>query len=70
MSREDWACLVLILLGIVFFLVGANIYNSLIGWFGVFLFVGGFLALIGLYIYNSVVKRKVTKAPSAGPQNP
>ncbi|MCW4018401.1 MAG: hypothetical protein NWF00_06960 [Candidatus Bathyarchaeota archaeon] len=70
MSREDWACVVLILLGIVFFLVGANVYNSFIGWFGVFLFVGGFLALIGLYIYNSVINRKVKEAPSAEPQSP
>jgi membrane-bound ClpP family serine protease len=58
MSREDWACVCLIILGILLFLVGANYYNSLVGWLGVFLFVGGILALIILYVYNSLTKPK------------
>jgi hypothetical protein len=51
--------------GIVFFLVGANIYNALIGWFGVFLFLGGILALILLYVYNSLSKPKTDATASA-----
>ena len=62
-SREDWACVVLIILGIILFLVGANYYNSIVGWLGVFLFVGGILALIVLYVYNALTKQKAQNAP-------
>jgi membrane-bound ClpP family serine protease len=60
-SRTDWACLGLILLGIILFLIGANYYNAFAGWFGVFLFVGGVLAWIARYVYGMLVKRQVQK---------
>ena len=63
MSREDWACLVLIILGVILFLVGANIYNSIVGWLGVFLFVAGILALIVLYVYHALTKPKAQIEP-------
>ena len=63
MSREDWACAGLILLGILLFLIGANIYNSYVGWFGVFLFLGGVLALIVIYVYKSLTKPKTEEEP-------
>jgi membrane-bound ClpP family serine protease len=66
-SREDWLCLGLIIFGIVFFLVGANIYNALIGWFGVFLFLGGILALIMLYVYSSLSKPRTEAEPQPEP---
>ncbi len=66
-SREDWLCLCLIIVGIVFFLVGANIYNAIIGWFGVFLFLGGILALIMLSVYNSLSKPKTGATAPAEP---
>jgi multisubunit Na+/H+ antiporter MnhB subunit len=53
--------------GIVFFLVGANIYNAIIGWFGVFLFLGGILALIMLSVYNSLSKPKTGATAPAEP---
>jgi hypothetical protein len=65
MSREDWICVAIIILGIILFLVGANIYNAPVGWVGVFLLVGGILALILMYVYN-VLKKEVPAAP----QNP
>ena len=55
-SREDWACLALIVLGIILFLYGANYYDAFVGYFGIFLFVGGLIALIALYIYNWLTK--------------
>jgi membrane-bound ClpP family serine protease len=62
LSREDWACIFLIILGIILFLVGANIYNSVVGWSGVFLFVAGILALIVLYVYHALTKPKTHTA--------
>jgi membrane-bound ClpP family serine protease len=58
LSREDWACIGLIILGIVLFLIGANYYNAIVGWLGVFLFLGGILALIALYVYNVLSEPK------------
>jgi drug/metabolite transporter (DMT)-like permease len=60
-SRTDWACLGLILLGILLFLIGANVYNEYVGWFGVFLFVGSVLAWIARYVYGILVKRPAQK---------
>ena len=66
MSREDWACVGLMIFGILLFLYGANYYSNFVGWTGVFLFVGGFLALIALYIYNTLTRSK----PAVEAQNP
>ncbi len=59
MSKADWACVILMILGIIDFLVGANIYNAVVGWLGVFFFVGGLAALVILYVRNKLVKRPV-----------
>lgn len=58
MSREDWACFFIIVLGIILFLVGANLYNAFVGWLGVFLFLGGIIALVALYMYNWLLTKK------------
>lgn len=62
MSRADWACLGLIILGVILFLYGANFYDNFVGWTGVFMFVGGILAWIVLYVYGEVMKRKTQSA--------
>jgi drug/metabolite transporter (DMT)-like permease len=64
-SWKDWICVALIVLGVVLFLIGSNIYNAYFGWAGVFLFVGGIVALIVMYIYNALKAEQ-----SAAPQNP
>jgi predicted MFS family arabinose efflux permease len=66
MSQEDWICVVAIILGVFLFLYGANYYNSIVGWLGVFLFVGGISALVVLYVYHTLAK---PNAP-VSPQNP
>jgi hypothetical protein len=63
MLWENWACVVLIIVGIILFLVGANYYNSLVGWLGVFLFALGILALIVLYVYHTLTKPAGQNAP-------
>jgi membrane-bound ClpP family serine protease len=62
LSRADWACLGLIILGVILFLYGANFYDNFVGWTGVFMFVGGILAWIVLYVYGEVMKRKTQSA--------
>ena len=57
MSREDWICVALMILGIIFFLYGANYYDNTVGWAGVLLFVIGFFGLIILAVYNALRKR-------------
>jgi hypothetical protein len=60
-SRADWLLVLLIILGIVLFLYGANYYNNVAGWFGVFLFVGSIVGWIIVYVYRWLGSRKVQK---------
>jgi divalent metal cation (Fe/Co/Zn/Cd) transporter len=57
-SRTDWLCLGIVILGIVLFLYGANFYDAVIGWIGVALFFGGALAFLILYIYSELTKKE------------
>jgi len=57
MSWEDLACLGVIILGIVLFLYGSNYYNAAVGWTGLCLMIGGFLAEIVLQVYDILVKK-------------
>ncbi|MGF3522167.1 MAG: hypothetical protein ACQXXJ_03605 [Candidatus Bathyarchaeia archaeon] len=58
MSRIEWICLFAILVGVLFFLVGANFYNSVVGWTGVLLFVGGVVVWFIIYVYCALFKRR------------
>jgi membrane-bound ClpP family serine protease len=58
MSRTDWVCLGIIVLGVMLFLYGANYYNAIVGWAGVYLFITGILVIIVLYIYGELIKKK------------
>ena len=53
----DVVCLIAVISGIVLFLYGANYYNNVIGWTGVYLFVGSILARIGLFIYSRLNRK-------------
>jgi hypothetical protein len=46
-----------VLVGAVLFLYGSNYYEALVGWAGVVLMVGGFVAEIALKVYEFVRKR-------------
>ena len=65
MSRTDWACLGVFILGFLLFLLGANIYNAIVGYTGVYLFIGAIVAYVAIYIYN-----ELTKKPSPTIQKP
>jgi drug/metabolite transporter (DMT)-like permease len=58
LSWKDWICVLAILLGVILTLYGANYYNDIIGWFGVFLFAGGIVALILFYVYGILARPK------------
>jgi hypothetical protein len=42
------------------FLYGANIYNAVVGYTGIYLFIGAIIAYLVIYIY-----KELTKKPSA-----
>ena len=54
MSRNDWVCVGIMILGIVLFLYGANYYDNVVGWTGLYFVVGGFVALVLLAVYNTL----------------
>ena len=60
MSWTDWTCLGVFILGFLLFLYGANIYNAIIGYTGLYLFIGAIAAYLIIYIYKGL-----TKKPSA-----
>jgi hypothetical protein len=51
MEWKGLTCLLVVLLGIVLFLYGANYYGAVVGWTGVGFFVGGILAYALLKIF-------------------
>jgi hypothetical protein len=63
MSWTDWACLGFVILGFVLFLYGANVYDALIGWVGVYFFFGGILVFLVLYIYSELTKKEKVQNP-------
>ena len=63
MSWTNWVCLGVILLGVVLVLYGANFYDALVGWVGVYLFLGGILALVVFYIYGELTKKTEVQNP-------
>ncbi|MHA2323775.1 MAG: hypothetical protein ACXACB_00120 [Promethearchaeota archaeon] len=48
----------LFLLGLALFLYGANFYDAVIGWIGIYFILGSLLAFLILYIYNQSFNRK------------
>ena len=60
MTWTDWACLGILILGFLLFVYGANIYNAIIGYSGVYLFIGAIVAYLSIYIY-----KELSKKPSA-----
>ena len=62
----DWkwlACLLVVILGIVLFLYGANYYNGVVGWAGVYLFVGGIVAYLLLRVFLHSSKSGADQKP-------
>jgi hypothetical protein len=58
MSWTDWALLVAFIVGFILFLYGANTYNAIVGYSGIYLFIGSIAVYLVLYIYHEVTKKK------------
>jgi membrane-bound ClpP family serine protease len=63
MSWTDWACLAIVIFGFVLFLYGANFYNAVVGWLGVYFFIGGILVFLILYIYREMTAKEEVQKP-------
>jgi membrane-bound ClpP family serine protease len=57
MSWINWLCVGIIILGFMLFLYGANYYDAVVGWAGVFLFIAGILTFLIRYIYGELTKK-------------
>ncbi len=60
MSKTDWVCLGAAIIGFVLFLYGANFYEAFVGWIGVYLFFGGIIAYLVIYIYGELTEKEET----------
>jgi positive regulator of sigma E activity len=63
MSWEGLACFVIMVVGAILFLYGANYYNAGVGWTGFGLFVAGLFAYILLKVYEAVTKKETGQKP-------
>ena len=63
MSWTDWAFLGVFILGFLLFLVGANIYNAIIGYTGIYLFIGAIAAYLIIYVYIELTKKLPVQNP-------
>jgi uncharacterized membrane protein YuzA (DUF378 family) len=63
MSWIDWTLLGVFIVGFLLFLVGANTYNAVIGYTGVYLFIGSIAVYLVLYIYKEIAKKPPTQNP-------
>jgi len=59
MSYTDWALLGLFIAGFLLFLYGANTYNAIFGYGGIYLFIGSVAAYLLIYIYKELTKKKI-----------
>jgi len=62
MSWTDWTLLGLFILGFLLFLYGANTYNTVVGYSGVYLFIGSIAGYLIIYIYHELTKKKLDSA--------
>jgi membrane-bound ClpP family serine protease len=60
MSKTDWALLAVFIIGFLLFLYGANVYNAVIGYTGIYLFIGSIAAYLVLYSYKELKKKPMT----------
>lgn len=58
MSWKDLICLCTVTVGLVLFLYGANYFDALIGWTGVYVVIAGLFVEIVLTILESLKKKE------------
>ncbi len=70
MSWTDWSLLAVFISGFLLFLYGANTYNSVVGYSGIYLFIGSIAAYIIIYLYKELKKRDNCEVPAPSPVQP
>jgi multisubunit Na+/H+ antiporter MnhF subunit len=57
MSWPNWLCIGTIVLGLVLFLYGANYYDAVVGYAGIYVILAGIIAMLVLYVYREMTKK-------------
>jgi hypothetical protein len=57
MIRNDWIFLSFFIIGFLMFLYGANSYNAVVGYSGVYVFIGSIAAYLIAIIYREAKKK-------------
>ena len=57
MSLTDWTLLGVFILGFLLFLYGAKYYNAVVGYTGIYLFIGSIAVYLVIYIYKELTKK-------------
>jgi hypothetical protein len=57
MSKTDLLLLITFIIGFVLFLYGAKFYDAVIGYAGIYLFIGTIAAYLIIYIYKELTKK-------------
>ena len=57
MSKTDLILLITFILGFVLFLYGAKYYDAVVGYAGIYLFIGTIAAYLIIYIYKELTKK-------------
>jgi hypothetical protein len=63
MSWTDWSLLGIFIVGCLFFLYGANTYDPVVGYTGIYVSMGTMVAYLIIYIYKEFIKKPVSSAP-------
>jgi hypothetical protein len=58
MSWIDWACLGAVIVGFILFVYGANAYDAVVGWTGVFIGIAAVAAFIVYHVYKELTKEQ------------
>ncbi len=62
MSKIDWALIAIFIAGFLLFLYGANVYNAIVGYAGVYMSIGSIAAYLIIYVYKELTKKPAPQA--------
>ncbi|MGE5554835.1 MAG: hypothetical protein ACM3UY_01030 [Methanocella sp.] len=68
MSKIDLLLVAAFISGLLLFLYGANIYNAVVGYSGIYLCIGAVATYIIIYIYKELKKRESCEVPAPAPE--
>jgi hypothetical protein len=63
MSWTDWSCLGIFILGFLLFIIGSNTYNAVVGYSGLYLFIGAIAAYLVIYVFKELNKKPTIQNP-------